>query len=603
MPHLVSRTLLAGLLSTCLASEIRSATLPCREILTFADGNVPRREVFVAPTGNDVTGDGTELLPYRSLGRAAQGITPGTAIRMLPGTYAGGAHLVGLAGTAEAPVWIGGVPDQPFPVISGGSTALQLSRVRHLIVEHLEITGASVNGINCDDGGEYANPDATRFVLFRHLYIHGIGTGGNNDCLKLSGLDDYWVLDCTFAEGSAGGSGIDHVGCHRGIIARCSFTDMGSNAVQCKGGSDDIEIKWSRFRDAGARAINIGGSTGFEFFRPPLSPNQPNAEARNIRVLANVFEGSDAPVAYVGSIGCLVAQNTLINPTRWILRILQETTSSDGYTFLPCSQNRFVNNLLYFSRSQLSTFVNVGPNTAPDTFTFAHNLWFAHDQPGHSAPSLPVTETNPVIGQDPQFTDVADRDLTLVSESPAIGHGQALSEAPADFLGQCFADPPSIGAFEAEPSPPRHSDTDSVPDWWEDHYTFDRFDPTDGAADPDADHASNREEYLAGTDPTDPFSVLRIISFGLAPDAFWIQFPTTTTRVYAVEIATELPADSWSTTAPVPGNGALRVLQPDVPEFATRVFLRARAIPRSPAFESSSHLGQSFVSRGSYRGE
>jgi len=469
--------LLAGLSLLRAPALAQAATAPCREILTFADGNVPSSEVYVSLDGSDSTGAGTEVWPYRTLNRAAQGISPGTAIRLLPGTYPGGVHLSRLTGTAEAPIWVGGVPGRALPIISGGSTALQLSRVRYLVVEHLEITGATVNGINCDDGGDYADPDAARFVLFRNLNIHDIGTGGNNDCLKLSGLDDYWVLGCAFSDGSAGGSGIDHVGCHRGVIARCAFTDMGSNAIQCKGGSDDIEIRWSHFKDAGARAINIGGSTGSEFFRPPLSTTQPNAEARNIRVIANVFEGSDAPVAYVGSIDCLVAHNTFIDPTRWVMRILQETTTSDRFTFLPCGQDRFINNLVYFSRSQLSSFVNVGPNTAPETFTFANNLWYAYDRPGQSTPTLPVTESNPVVGLDPEFTDGATHDFTLAPGSPAIGQGLALPEAQADLSGQCFANPPSIGAFENNPVPPGHSDTDPTPDWWKDHFTFDRLDP------------------------------------------------------------------------------------------------------------------------------
>jgi hypothetical protein len=568
----------AGLVVLCLHPPAHSSTAPCREILTFADGNVPSHEVFVAPNGSDSTGAGTEVQPYRTLNRAAQGIVPGTAIRLLPGTYPGGNHLSGLTGTTEAPLWIGGVPGRPLPVIAGGSTALQLSRVKYLVVEHLEITGSSANGINCDDGGEYTDRNATRFVLFRDLSIHDIGTGGNNDCLKLSGLDDYWVLDSAFANGSAGGSGIDHVGCHRGVIARCSFTAMGSNAIQCKGGSDDIEIKWSHFQNGGARAINVGGSTGFEFFRPPLSTTQPNAEARNIRVIANVFEGSDAPVAYVGSVDSLVAHNTFVNPTRWILRILQETTTSGEFTFLPCGQNRFINNLVYFSRSQLSTAVNVGPNTAPETFAFAHNLWHAHDQPNQSTPSLPVNEDNPVIGVDPRFSDAATGNFTLTSGSPAIGQGTALHEAPADSLGQCFSNPPAIGAFEATAASPRHSDADPMPDWWEDHFRFDRLDPTDAGLDPDVDGASNSEEYLAGTDPTDSHSVLRITAFGILPGRFWIQFPTSTTRSYVAKSSTALLEDSWSSTTSISGKGVLQEISQAVDNSSPLEFVRVHAV-------------------------
>jgi hypothetical protein len=305
--------------------------------------------------------------------------------------------------------------------------------------------------INCDDGGDYANSNATRHVVFRNLSIRDIGTGGNQDGLKLSGVNDYFVLDCEFLRMSAGGSGIDHVGCHRGLIARCTFTRMGGNAIQCKGGSEDIEVRWNRFVNGGLRAINIGGSTDPSFFRPPLSTNSPNFEAKNIRVIANLFRGSDAPVAFVGTIDSLVANNTIVEPNRWILRILQETLSTTNHTFLPCGNNLFINNLCWFSRAQINTHVNIGPNTAAETFQFANNLWYAFDQPAQSEPALPSPETSGIAGQNPQFKNAAAGDYALPATSIAAGKGMKLPGVFADILQLCYADPPGIGAFEARP--------------------------------------------------------------------------------------------------------------------------------------------------------
>jgi hypothetical protein len=323
--------------------------------------------------------------------------------------------------------------------------------VRYLILENLEISGSTQNGINCDDGGDYANPDTTRHVIFRNLYIHEIGTGKNQDALKLSGVDDFFVLDCEFARTSAGGSGIDHVGCHAGVIAGCTFRQMGSNAIQCKGGSADILIRANQFIDGGMRAINIGGSTDFRFFRPPLATNAPNFEASNIRVIANVFRGSDAPVAFVGAIDSLVANNTIISPRRWVIRILQETTSAGPYSFLPCGRNAFVNNLLYYQRGQLVSHVNVGPHTDLDSFQFANNLWYAADQPGRSQPALPVAETMSLVGVDPKLADHTRHDYSIAHDSPAATGGKHLPGIAADFLGTPYNNPPSIGAFQARP--------------------------------------------------------------------------------------------------------------------------------------------------------
>ncbi|MBL9023843.1 MAG: hypothetical protein JNL21_16735 [Myxococcales bacterium] len=423
------------------------APLPCGDPMTIESGLAPTAALHVATTGSDASGTGAADAPFATIGHAAQLASPGTAIVIHEGTYAGGTYLSDFGGTDGAPIWLGGADGEARPVIQGGDNGLHLSRVRHLVVHDLEIAGGTANGINCDDGGDYANEDATRFVVFRSVSIHDIGTGGNNDCLKLSGVNDFWVVGSDFARCGGGGSGIDHVGCHRGVVARSSFSEMGSNAVQTKGGSADITIVANHFVNAGERAINLGGSTGLEYFRPPLSTSDPNVEARRIFALANVIEGSMSPIAFVGCVDCLAANNTLIHPEHWVLRILQETTTGGGYTFLPASNGRFVNNVVYYRASDVGVHANVGPDTDPASFSFQNNLWYAHDDPGASQPNLPAAEQGGLIGVDPAFVDAAS-DFHLAAGSPAIGAGAALGELSGDRDGQCYAATPSVGAYE-----------------------------------------------------------------------------------------------------------------------------------------------------------
>ena len=113
-----------------------------------------------------------------------------------------------------------------------------------------------------------------RHLLFQRLYIHNIGAGGNEDCLKLSGINQFFVLDSEITACGDGGSAIDHVGCHQGMIARSSFHDLGSGAEQCKGGSEDIDVRWNRFVSAGERPVNMGGSTGCFLVPPRASPSR-----------------------------------------------------------------------------------------------------------------------------------------------------------------------------------------------------------------------------------------------------------------------------------------------------------------------------------------
>jgi hypothetical protein len=227
------------------------------------------------------------------------------------------------------------------------------------------------------------------------------------------------------------------------LLARNRFHDLSGNAIQSKGGSENIEIRWNRFTESGQRSLNLGGSTGFEYFRPPLSTTEANAEAKNLKVVGNVVEGSIAPIAYVGCVGCVVANNTIIDPDNWVLRILQETTSSPPHTFEACRDGVFINNLVSFNRGDLSTYVNVGPNTDAGSFTFANNLWYAWDNPSQSQPTLPATESGGVYGTDPEL----DADHRIGASSPAAGAGTPTVHAWGDLDGRCFEAAPSIGAF------------------------------------------------------------------------------------------------------------------------------------------------------------
>jgi hypothetical protein len=418
----------------------------CDRLEAFGRGLSPAAELHVATWGNNTTGDGSPGNPFATIARAAQEAVPGTAIRVHSGSYAGGTYITDLTGTAGAPVWVGGAPGEPRPVIDGGGEGLHLVRARYVVVHDLEVRNAANNGINCDDGGDVANPLASHHLSFKGLSIHDIGGTGNQDCLKLSGINEYTVALSEFAlcGGSSSGSGVDHVGCHDGLIARNVFHDLSANAVQSKGGSEALEIRWNRFSDAGERGLNLGGSTGFDYFRPPLSTTVPNAEARGLIVVGNVFEGSTAALAYVGCVGCVVANNTIVDPENWILRILQETVTSPPYTFEACRDGVFVNNLVVFDRSALSTYLNIGPNTAPDTFTFEANLWYARDNPAQSQPNLPVAEADGIYGEDP----LLGPGYRISAASPAAGSGHSTSWTWGDHDGFCFADPPSRGAFE-----------------------------------------------------------------------------------------------------------------------------------------------------------
>jgi hypothetical protein len=321
-----------------------------------------------------------------------------------------------------------------------------MSDPAYVVLEGFTLTGASVHGMNIDDGGSYDTP--AHHLVLRNLTIAGAGSGGNNDCIKLSGVDDFWVLDSDVS-GCNRGEIIDMVGCHRGVISGNYFHDTIGSGVQTKGGSADTLIHGNVFERIPGRAVNAGGSTGEPYFRPIDAPH----EAARIRIIGNVFfqngANSGAAVAYVGCDGCVFAQNTVVEPRSYVARILQEST---GPRFVTSRDGLFVNNLVVLRTDDLRTFVNVGSGTSPETFTFANNLWFATDEGlSWSGPSYccGIEETDATIQQDPLMVDRAGGDYRLAPNSPAQGAGRVVpGDLPPDLDGRCYADPPTLGAFE-----------------------------------------------------------------------------------------------------------------------------------------------------------
>jgi hypothetical protein len=358
--------------------------------------------------------DSAEL--RRAIGRAEAG----SRIVLAPGQYDGGMYFSNLRGESNRPIVIAAADAARPPIIRGGGNGIQLSDPAFVELHHLIFTGWSANGVSIDDAGSLDTP--ARGIVLRGLVVTNTGPRGNRDGIKLSGVDDFRVEHCIVAGwGIGGGSGIDMVGCHRGLIRSNAFShtdDAGSTGVQCKGGTSEIRIQRNRFENAGGRGVNIGGSTGRAYFRPPLREPSGHAEARNIRVEGNTFVGSAAAMAFVGVDGAVVRFNTIYRPKRWALRILQETRTPD---FVPSRNGEFTDNIVVFHSTQWSEGgVNIGSGTAPETFQFARNWWYCLDRPERSRPRLPSPETNGVHGRAIVFRDAPHGDFRL-SESNGAG--------------------------------------------------------------------------------------------------------------------------------------------------------------------------------------
>jgi Right handed beta helix region len=441
------------------AAAGESDTRACSPEPTFVDERAPTVVRHVSTSGDEEHGDGSALRPFRTIERAARDARPGTAIHIHAGSYEGRTLLTDLHGTADAPIWIIGAPGEPRPVIHGGAEGLHLIKPRYVAIENLEIRDTADNGINVDDGDDVANPEAARFMLFRDLDIHDTGKhpSGVANCLKLAGVNDVVVTRSSFARcgngADSGSLGVDGVGVHRAVVRFNRFESTGFGGVQFKGGSDDIEIRGNWFLNAGWRGVAMGGSTGDTFYRPPLRESGLNAEAANVRVVANVFAGGEAAAAFTGCVDCQFVHNTVVDPTKWVLRVLQERVTDARHAFAPASYGQIAGNIFYFRRSDLNAGedINVGAGTDTQTFSLFRNLWYAHDQPSASSPRLSsflVPERESIVGTNPDFEDARAGNFRLKAASAARAAGRGRVASGGDVYGHCFADAPSLGAVE-----------------------------------------------------------------------------------------------------------------------------------------------------------
>ncbi|HVT14470.1 MAG TPA: right-handed parallel beta-helix repeat-containing protein [Fimbriimonadaceae bacterium] len=329
-----------------------------------------------------------------SLRAAVAQAKPGARILIAPGDYQG-LYIMDLHGTAIAPIVVAGEdPSRPPRFLA----PIQFQRVSNIEFRDFAITGASGNAIGIDDGGIRETP-ASHIVL-ENLHIADVPGGGSNG-IKMAGVDHFKIEKCAVERW--GGCAVDLVGCHNGLIEGCRFEQGGGVGVQTKGGSSAVTVRGCDFIDFGGRGVNIGGSTGIPFFRPPLDkiPAGARYEAQDIDVEGCVFLRGGAPVSFTGVNGATVRFNTIIDPKPWAIRILQETATPD---FVPSRRGLFADNLIVFKSDSWSEGgVNIGPGTDPKSFRFVRNWWYCSDHPERSRPTLPTEEKDGVVGRDPQL--------------------------------------------------------------------------------------------------------------------------------------------------------------------------------------------------------
>jgi uncharacterized repeat protein (TIGR01451 family) len=127
----------------------------------------------------------------------------------------------------------------------------------------------------------------------------------------------------------------------------------------------------------------------------------------------------------------------------------------------------------------------------------------------------------------------------------------------------------------------RDSDGDGMPDEWEIAKKLDPFDPSDASLDPDGDDLTNLQEYLAGTDPHDALSAVKILSITpAASNLVAVTFSTVTNRHYLLEYVNGLGNGTWAPAATArDGTGDVITITNRIFRGDTSRFLRLKVTP------------------------
>ena len=364
--------------------------------------------ILTVPTallGRTIQADNTQAVQH-----AMRKAKPGDRVVLPGGVYKGGLFVGNVHGRPGEPITVAAKDPANPPIFRGGDYGFQLQDCSHIVLDGLVVEKARINNFQMW---------RCRNVVMTGCVSRDIAIQSNCDGIKLTAVKDFLIYNCTVSRWGGEGSAVDMVSCAQGLIMNCRFAypnlkGQTANTVQPKCGTYNIGVYKCRFDDSSLRAVQFGGGIGpgrtnrYDYFG---KLKETGYSGLDMAAMGNVIVSGGSAAVYASSTRCAFEYNTIVNPTRYVLRILFEGGDQ------PTAHNRFARNLIVYGK--VIQIANVGPRTKPNTFTFADNYWFNRLDPPGSVPRLPATETSPAGGKDPKL----DKDYRPDPAGPAAAYG------------------------------------------------------------------------------------------------------------------------------------------------------------------------------------
>ena len=387
-------------------------------LLLLLGGQAFAATYYVSPSGND-SSSGSVNAPFRSIQKAADIVNPGDTVIVKNGVYTdtnGDGMIVNLNREGTSSNWITFKSENKWgAVLNGQSQAADYcwfnsTNARYIRIEDFEMEGC-VKGLHSNSGAN--NHD---FYIYRNN-IHDIGRVTANDSngrsAAFAGYDTY---NFTFD------SNLFH------SIGRLNpYTTPSATEASCTNATGQIKcysqdhaiylyghdhtIINNIFHDIKSGwAIQVSGGTG-------------TADGPNWNIINNTFYGANPKkdgqiMIWTQTDGTMVTNVTIQN----------NISSGATYGFVTTLNNvsgsstwYLYNNLVYGA----SNLIKKGD----------------HSIPSHVA-------SGNIIGQDPKFVNLTNRDFHLQSSSPAINKGVYIDGYDYDADGNPIVGAPDVGAYE-----------------------------------------------------------------------------------------------------------------------------------------------------------